>query len=456
MPHILHHIKTRHLIATIVTLLVAATGSIFASASTSAYGPTRDTFTMEEPARYAVFNSITNNPTIGDERNFVRVGEIDTEVTNLANEVEVVPGKRYLVYIFYHNDASSTYNDPAYNNVGIAFKTRMSTTYSTVITPSEKGLVTATITAENTNPISVWDEAYFTTKSDKVILNYVDGSAKIYNDFELNGTMLPTSLFTETGTLLGVKKFNGIIPGCEEYQGAVSYVLEARELKGTIEKTVSKDGKTYSTEATAAPGDELYFRLTIKNAGDVALNNTTVKDSLPSGLTLVPGSVTLSADGTDAVTTLSDNLTDTGYNIGRFGLGSTAYINYRAVASSDIDCPGVVLKNTATLTYDSEESSGDSKTASARITVEKSGCTATPVEPESTPDEPGTPTEIVNTGPLEIVMAAIIALTIAGAGFYFWRTKHTLKTVQNKISGKTTESSHKTPDSHPTDQDSAQ
>ena len=65
-----------------------------------AWGPERETYTMEEPADYATFNSITNNPTLGDERDFVRVGEINPDKTTLGNEVEVVPGKQYTVYIY--------------------------------------------------------------------------------------------------------------------------------------------------------------------------------------------------------------------------------------------------------------------------------------------------------------------------------------------------------------------
>ena len=65
------------------------------AASVSAWGPERTTFTMASPATYPTFNSITNNPTIGDERDFVRVGEIDAKETDLVNELEVVPGRQY-------------------------------------------------------------------------------------------------------------------------------------------------------------------------------------------------------------------------------------------------------------------------------------------------------------------------------------------------------------------------
>ena len=46
--------------------------SVMSASSAMAWGPERTTFTMEKPATYPTFNSITNNPTIGDERDFVR------------------------------------------------------------------------------------------------------------------------------------------------------------------------------------------------------------------------------------------------------------------------------------------------------------------------------------------------------------------------------------------------
>ena len=189
----------------LLSLSAASIGlSLATFMSVSAWGPERTTFTMEKPASYPVFNSITDNPTIGDERDFVRVGEINAEVTDLKNEVEIVPGRQYLVYVYFHNNASATLNDSAHNHSGVAVRTRMASTFSTVLTPTERGTVSATITADNTKPLSVWDEAYMTTKTDKVLLHYVAGSAKIYNDWKANNSVVPSSLFTEEGTLIGL------------------------------------------------------------------------------------------------------------------------------------------------------------------------------------------------------------------------------------------------------------
>ena len=44
--------------------------------------------------------------------------------------------------------------------------------------------------------------------------------------------------------------------------------------------------------------------------------------------------------------------------------------------------------------------------------------------------------ELPNTGPLEIVLAILVIAGIGGAGYYFYRTKKTLRTVEGDVTGK--------------------
>ncbi len=414
--------------------------STISLASASAWGPERATFTMENPATYPTFNSITNNPTIGDERDFVRIGEINADVTDLSNNIEIVPGRQYLVYVYFHNDASSTYNDAAHNYSGVAMHTHMSSSFSTVLTPSESGRVTATITSSNSTPESVWDEATMSTSTDKVLMRYVTGSARIYNDWGTNGSILSTNLFTEAGTSLGLNSLNGVIPGCEEYHGVVSYVLQAEELGGTVEKTVSKDGENYGESVQANPGDTVYYQLAIYNTGDVELTNATIKDTLPAGLTLVPGSVGLRANGSATTDQLSDNIINDGYNLGTIGTGNVVYLTYQATVSGEYDCNGTELTNNVTLTYDSNVATGDSDSDSASVIAISPNCAEeTPplddctVNPGQSACQP-TPSELPNTGPVEIILAIIIVLGIGGGGFYFYRSRKKLATVAGSVS----------------------
>ena len=426
--------------------------SLFAAAQVSAWGPERSTFTMEQPATYPTFNSITNNPTIGDERNFVRVGQINADVTDLTDEVEVLPGHQYLVYIYFHNNASATFNDKAHNYSGVATKARMASSFSTILTPDEKGKITATITAENTNPVSVWDEAYMTTNTSKVFMHYVSGSAKIYNDWKTNDTIMPISLFTEQGTLLGLNSLNGVIPGCEEYHGVVSYVLQAEELRGSVDKAVSKDGAKFSESVNLAPGEKATYQLTIANTGDVALTNAVIKDALPDGLSLVPGSVKLRANASETWDQLTDDIFGNGYNLGTIGTGNTVYIQYQVTAGSDFDCKGTELTNKATLTYDSDQASGETREDTTTITVKRTDCEEPTPTPDNCETNPGLPEcrtcatnpemegcqELPNTGPLEIVLAIVIIIGICGGGYYLYRTKKVLNKVEKNAKGETT------------------
>lgn len=446
----------------IKTILGLASSLLFATTSlvsAKAWGPERATFTMENPATYPTFNSITDNPSIGDERDFVRVGQINADVTQLSDSVEIKPGHQYLVYIYFHNNASASYNYSEHNHSGIALGTRMSTSFPTILDKGENGTITGTITANNSNPASVWDEAYLTTSS-KVYIHYVAGSAKIYDDWPTNESILPDTLFTKEGTLIGLTSLNGAIPGCEEYHGVVSYVIQADSLEATVDKTVSIDGENFSNKVDAKPGDEVTYKLTIKNMGTKELSNVTVKDSFPDKVTLVPGSVQLWANESTKKDTLPDNIITNGYNLGTLGTGNTVYITYRAKISEDIDCGSLNLTNTASLTHDTETSEGKTTNDKAVIVVEKDGCTPPPEDcttnpdlPEcqdcsTNPDLPGCKEDcttnpnlpecqrIPDTGPVEIILAIIIVLGLGGAGYYYYRTQKKVKSVENKVSGK--------------------
>lgn len=443
-----NHINSKTLSLGVLTLGL----SFISITSVSAWGPERATFTMESPATYPTFNSITNNPTIGDERDFVRVGEINAKVTDLKDEIVVSPGKQYLVYVYFHNNASATLNDSAHNNVGVALGTRMATTFSTVLTPAEKGTVFARITANNSNPEAVWDEAYMSTTTDKILLHYVLGSAKIYNDWKLNGSVMPSTLFTEEGALLGLNGLNGVIPGCEEYHGVVTYVLQAEELGGSIDKTVSKDGTSFGESINLKPGEEAYYQLAISNTGDIALTNAIVKDTLPAGLSLVPGSITLRANDSTVEEQQSDSIFTTGFNLGTIGTGNVVYLKYKVKAGDGFDCNGTELKNNATLTYDSDAKTGDSREDSVTITVKKedgceepiptlNNCETNPGLPEcqeknckTNPEMEGCQ-QLPNTGPVEIILAIIIVLGIGGGGYYLYRSHKTLNKAESVAKG---------------------
>lgn len=201
-------------------------GSVLTAPVAMAWGPERPTFVNEAPADYPVFNSITDNAAVGNERDFVRIAEKNVGAT-YSSEIKVEPGKQYEVYIYYHNDASETYNDKDHGYKGVARDVRMSSGFPQELARGERGTVVGIISASNTNPLKVWDEAYITATA-PMTLHYVEGSAKIYNGFDVNGSVLSSNLFTDTGTFIGLNSLNGVIMGCDKYSGQVVYTIQTQ------------------------------------------------------------------------------------------------------------------------------------------------------------------------------------------------------------------------------------
>lgn len=195
-----------------------------------AWGPERPTYTMNNPAHSATFNSITDNAAVGDERDFVRIVEKNTG-NEYVSDIELEAGKQYEVYIYFHNDASATFNDKAHNYVGVARETRVSTDFPDELAAGEVGRVIGKISSTTTTPETVWDDAYVRAKQ-AMTLHYVEGSAKIFNNWPSNGTVLSTRIFSDEGTYIGLasvndkSELNGVIPGCDQYSGSINYTIQ--------------------------------------------------------------------------------------------------------------------------------------------------------------------------------------------------------------------------------------
>lgn len=211
--------------------LVAAL-SLVMGTDALAWGPERPTFTNSDPAEYATFNSITDNAAVGDERDFVRIVEKNTG-NKYVSDLELEAGKQYEVYIYYHNDASKTYNDAKYNYKGVARGVSVSTSFPLELAQGEVGAVNGKIKADNTDPLAVWDEAYVRAR-EAMTLHYVEGSAKIYNGGPVNGSVLSTKLFSEEGTLIGYSELRGLVLGCDEYSGHIIYTIQTQAVDAPV------------------------------------------------------------------------------------------------------------------------------------------------------------------------------------------------------------------------------
>jgi len=352
-----------------IWLLVAViVSSIAIPAALFAWGPNRPTYTYEKPADHVTFDSITNNPDVGDERNFVRIKE-DSTTSTYVDSVNLVPGKVYQVMAYYHNNAASNLNA---SGVGTAKNTTLKMEIPGVVKTGVKAAFTGTINASNANPASVYDEAYGTnTTSADIALRYVSGSAVVTSNGAVNGAKLPDSLFT-TGTYLGYDSLNGVLPGCNQYAGYVTFKIRVDQPNFTLKKQVSVDeGKTWVDDSVKAEaGSTVQYRIIYQNTGTSQQDNVSLRDILPSGVTYVAGSSQIANSTTSgAYKATVDGVTTTGYNAGSYQPQGNAYFKFSAkVPSKDslTSCGDNTLVNTAKAT-----TSGGAKEDTATVVITK-------------------------------------------------------------------------------------
>ena len=360
MKKLINFIKNHSIISG--SILVAAV----APALVWAWGPSRPSFTIEKPADYITFNSITNNPVIGgDEKDFVGIREVGSNA-KWTNNMKVQNGKEYYVRMSVHNNAASNLNLVAENVVA---KLNVPTTTAKNVT------VQGQISASNAKPNTVWDEATFSSDND-FNLAYVAGSAL----FENNGmgtTKLPDSIVNNTGAKLGYDKLDGKIPGCFQYAGYVTVKVKAQvsqpqEKNIDLAKTVrnkTNGEKSWVETANAKSGDTVQFQIHAKNTGSAGIQNLVIRDILPKGLNYVAGSTKLYNTSNPKGLKVSDNvIQNSGINIGSYQPNGDAYVRFDATVSAENSLP-VCGDNTLTnIAQASDQKIVKNDTASVKVT----------------------------------------------------------------------------------------
>jgi uncharacterized repeat protein (TIGR01451 family)/LPXTG-motif cell wall-anchored protein len=345
-------------------LVAIAAAAVIVPATLFAWGPDRPTYTIEHPADHVTFNSITNNPAHGDERNFVQVKPSDAPNSAYAESVNLEAGKEYTVYIYYHNNAASNLNA---SGKGIAQNAYVRAALPAVVNGSAN--VVGHVGASNAKPqTDFWDEATFKSSS-FMALRYVDGSATIHNFGQTNGKQLPDSIIN-SGTPLGFNALDGKLPGCNEYAGYVTLKVKADQPNFTVNKTVRLSGtKEWKESVQAQPGASVDYQIEYKNTGTTKQNDVVIRDVLPAGMTYVNGS-TMYANATHpSGTPASDNVTKNGINIGNYLPGANAFVKFTAKVPAKEQLPKCgdnLFHNVARA-----ETNNGSKEDSADVTVPK-------------------------------------------------------------------------------------
>lgn len=306
-----------------------------------------------------VFNSFINTPSYGDERDFVQVAPNGS--TSYSNNASVKAGDTVSVRVYIHNNANSGTND---SGVGIAHNANVR-----VYLPSgtANGFdVAGYVGASNATPARVYDTGRISDAAQAVGLSYVPGSAKIYNDGPMkNGVSLPDSVVT-TGAPIGYSALNGDLPGCFNYRAVVILQVKVTAPALQFSKQVTTPGSTnWSKAVSVKHGDTVSWLLSYKNTGNGEADNITLRDQLPAGLKLVPGSITWF----DQYHPNGEVEKDTVLNAGGLNVGDAlpnggGYIRFRTVVDND----KAVCSLTNVAYAHSDQTSDQQDTAKVNIT----------------------------------------------------------------------------------------
>ena len=386
------------------------------------WGPkNRPMYTWKNPADHVTFNSMTDNPEIGDESNFVRVRKVGSQ-DKFSNNVTVEPGSEYEVFVYYHNNASAKLNDGDHRGIAQNVRLRMDK-ITDRLEAGHAAVIKGTISASNATPKEVWSTSYLHAK-ETVSLRYVPNSAKLSNSGSLNGSTLnDDALFgKDGGTFLGyTKNYWGAIPGCNEYAGYVKFRIKADKAGFTGEKMASKENMNdYRTEITVAPGETIDFKLRYKNTGTTIQRGVSAYDLLGTGMTAIPGTTFLKTPRSAGFE--KENLFKNGFNIGDYNAGEEAFITYKVKFSEDekiFPCGDTVTYNNSAIAV--LDTTIHSK---VKVTVHR--------DCADKPKTPNTPKELPHTGASETVLAVVVTAMIGiGTAYYIASTKQ-LKALEKQ------------------------
>jgi uncharacterized repeat protein (TIGR01451 family) len=272
--------KTLIFLASILAVIGIGAGAL------AGFGPDRPTYTWAKPADHITFNSITDNPVVGDERAFLSAaGYGSNSYSDPLNNVK--DGDVITLRVYYHNNAASNLNLVATNT-----KVRIALPTGTAATQQ----VTGYISADNATPQVVTDTLDVTaTNNSSFELSYVAGSARLDNNVFTNGVTLPDSIVS-TGTLIGYDQLNGRLPGCSEYSGWITLKVKVNMPRYTIDKQaklVGEGADAWRETVNTTTGATVQWLVTVRNTGNTTLDNITVLDQVPTNMTVVKGSVKL-------------------------------------------------------------------------------------------------------------------------------------------------------------------
>lgn len=169
------------------------------------------------------FNTYTDVPNVGSEKDFFKVGAVDATAAELGNLYEVCEGKaRFTTYI--HNGAPEGYNGTNNNGTGVAHGTTLNIQLPTGSSKTQ----TAKAVVSASNAPSVSDTATIKCGSHDVEIEYVTDSATVFT--QQRGEQKLSNAVVSGGTLVGTYEDNGVVPGCWDFRVYVSIIVKVKKV----------------------------------------------------------------------------------------------------------------------------------------------------------------------------------------------------------------------------------
>lgn len=310
-----------------------------------AWGPDRPTYTLDEIndgnlGDNIVFNSIRDNPSIGDERNFVTARKRGSEKGFWYDDIVVERDATYIIRLYVHN------NSP-YGLSSVAEGVRVMFDVPSVV--GEKIEVNGFITCDNSKPNEYYDLVTFTS-DEEFALEYISGSAWFENNgFAPNGKPLDEKkdydIVTSRGAMLGYDLLDGKIPGCFQYSGYVSILVKPIfvtnknvETERLIETDflVRKNTEDWSENIEVSAGDNIECKIDYRNIGNTPLYDIIMKLNMPDYISLDFSSLLIDENASDWNWRTRNNAPEEGLNIGSCATGMSGTVQFSAFVNSHI------------------------------------------------------------------------------------------------------------------------
>lgn len=335
----------KKLLALFAVFIVSAALSTVAMA---AFGPDRPTkvWTVQENGfDYVTFNSYTEVPGIGDERNFLQ-GVVSGRDSEWADPVsDVTNNDTITAKIYIHNNADPLLNE-APGKPGVARDVKVSIDIPTGLDDEHE--VKSSIQSSNAKPTVVYDTLDIDSINDSLFqLAYVPGSAK------LAGETLSDKIFSEGIDLEDQK-------GCFEFVREITFEMKIEKPGYQIQKTArikGEDSSQWRKVVNAERGDSIEWRISFQNIGSTRLDDVTIVDDLPSYTEVVPGSVEVVNAAIPGGykyddSAIQDNGDTVNVNIEDYAPGANAflYLETKIEDHEDIRCGTYQIANVAYVT----------------------------------------------------------------------------------------------------------